>query len=260
MGTVRFWEEVTANMAPAVDQLLYEGWLLRLTQGFSRNNNSVWPLYTDGRGLSKQSLVERLAFCEAQYAAYGLTCAFRLTDIPEHRDIDAFLAERGYGRSNPNFVMVKENVAGPEVDIVNGDIANGDIVELTLDDYLDTIYRLRPGDPAIKAWERQIYQRLALPSAYVVVEREGKVCGYGRSVQQANILRVKNLWVSPDYRGQGVATQLMHGLFQLGRKDGATKVIVAVNEDNHVARRLYERLGFVNRYLYWYRVPVEEAD
>lgn len=241
----RFWEEVAANTMPSFAHLLYDGWLLRFTEGYSRHNNSVWPLYEGERPLA-----EKLAFCEAQYAARGSTCGFRLTEMPEHETMDALLTERGYGRSNPNLIMVRNSVAG----------STADVTESGMDDWLDTIYRIRPGDPAIKAWERKVYERLALPSRYVVVVRDGAVGGYGRSVQQGDILTVMDLWVQLAYRRQGVATQLVHGLFQLGRRDGATTASVGVNQDNDNARRLYERLGFVNRYLYWYRVSPLEAD
>jgi ribosomal protein S18 acetylase RimI-like enzyme len=112
----------------------------------------------------------------------------------------------------------------------------------------------------VKAWERQVYQRLALPSRYVIVKQGEEMVGYGRSVQQGDILCLTGLWLLPDYRGQGLGTQLIYGLMQLGRNDGATISHLSVNEDNEGARRLYERLGFVNRYLYWCMVPAAEAD
>ena len=243
MKSIRFWEEMAANSMPSFAHILYDGWLLRFTQGYSRHNNSVWPLY---RG--ELPLVEKLAFCEAQYQAQGSTCAFRLAGLPEQEALESLLVERGYGRSNPNLIMVRSSIDGPDVHIT----------ELARDEWLETIYRIRPGDPAIKAWEREVYQRLALTSHYVVMEREGVVCGYGRSVRQGDIVAVMNLWVQPAYRRQGVASQIMHGLLQLGRKNGVTIASVGVNEDNDGARELYERLGFVNCYLYWYRVPSAE--
>jgi GNAT superfamily N-acetyltransferase len=245
MKSNRFWEELGSNIMPSFAHILYDGWLLRFTHGYARNNNCVWPLYE-----GSMSLADKVTFCEEQYAARGSTCGFRLAGLPEHEAIEALLIARGYGRANPNLVMTRDSVAGP----------NAAITELAMDEWLETIYRIRPGDPNIKAWERQVYQRLALPSRYVVVKRGDGVCGYGRSVRQGNVLNVIDLWILPDFRSQGLGTQLVHGLLQLGQADGATTACLSVNEDNDGARRLYERLGFVNRYLYWYMVPAEEAD
>ncbi len=235
MKSIRFWEEVAANTMPSFAHVVYDGWLLRFTQGYSRHNNSVWPLYA-----GKLPLAEKLAFCEAQYQAQGSTCGFRLAGLPEQEAPEALLVERGYGRANPNLIMVRSYIDGPDVDIT----------ELARDEWLETIYRIRPGDLAIQAWKREVYQRLALPSHYVVVEREGTICGYGRSLRQGDILTVMDLWVQPDYRRQGVATQIAYALIQLGRRHGVTMASVGVNEDNDGARQLYERLDFANRYLY----------
>lgn len=245
MKSIGFWEEVCANVLPSFKHILYDGWLLRLTHGYARHNNCVWPLY-EGEML----LASKISFCEQQYALRGSTCGFRLTELPVHKAIEALLTKRGYDRANPNLLMMRASVDGPEVDIT----------EMEMDEWLETIYRIRPGDPNIKEWQRQVYQLLALPSRYVVVKQGDNVCGYGRSVQQDDILNIEGLWMLPDYRGQGLGTQIIHGLLQLGRTDGAAIACVTVNEDNDGARRLYERLGFVNQYLYWYVVPLAEAD
>ena len=245
MKSIRFWEELATNTMPSFDHLLYDGWLLRFTQGYSRHNNSVWPLYKGERPLA-----DKIAFCEAQYAARGLICGFRLAELPEHKAIEAALSERGYGRSNPNLVTVCSSVAAPEATVT----------ELDRDKWLETIYQIRPGDPKIQAWQRQVFQRLTLSARFAVVKHGDEMCGYGRSVQQGDVLNIDDLWLLPDYRGLGLGTQLIHGLLHLGHRDGATSACITVNEDNEGARRLYERLGFVNRYLYWYMVPPEEAD
>ncbi len=245
MRSVRFWEEVAANMWAPFAHILYDGWLLRFTQGYSRHNNCVWPLYE-----GEIPLADKIAFCEAQYAVRGSTCGFRLANLPGHEAIEAVLSKRGYGRSNPNLVMVRASATAPEAAVT----------ELERDKWLETIYQIRPGDLKIQAWQRQVFQRLTLPARFAVIKHGDKMCGYGRSVQQGNILNVDDLWLLPAYRGLGLGTQLIHGLLHLGHSEGATSACITVNEDNEGARRLYERLGFVNRYLYWYMVPPEEVD
>jgi ribosomal protein S18 acetylase RimI-like enzyme len=240
MKTVRFWEETGANVWPAFEQLLYDGWLLRFTPGYATHNNSVWPLYPGALPLE-----EKITFCERQYAERGATCGFRLSALPGHDRLEERLRERGYGVENPNWVMSRASLDAPDAEVV----------ELALDDWLDTAYQIHPvDDPQLKAWERQVLRRGALPRRFAVVIRGGQACAYGYATRQDNVLDLRDLWTRPEQRGQGIGTQLICGLLGLGRQDGAAIACLAVNEANVGARRLYERLGFVVRYQYRYLV------
>jgi [ribosomal protein S18]-alanine N-acetyltransferase len=58
---------------------------------------------------------------------------------------------------------------------------------------------------------------------------------------------VMNVAVHDDYRGQGVATQLLNRLFELTAGDDRRGYTLEVRVSNTAAIRLYERLGFVAR-------------
>jgi len=72
VNTVRFWEETNANIWLAFEYLHFDGWLLRITNGYSRNSNSVWPLY-DGN----LPIAQKISFWEQQYAACPSAFVFR---------------------------------------------------------------------------------------------------------------------------------------------------------------------------------------
>jgi N-acetylglutamate synthase len=246
MKAIRFWEETNANIWPAFENLHFDGWLLRMTRGYSRNSNSVWPLY-DGN----LSVEQKIKFCEQQYSDRGLSCGFRLSDIPGHAAMEKLLIEFGYASANPNLVMIQPSIK----------MQHGNIIELALDEWMETIYFIHPVDDLkMKEWERQFLMKISLPSRYAIVMKQGKACGYGRSVLQANIINIENLWVHPDQRNQGVGTQLIQGLLRKGYEDGAEIAYLTVNQSNKAAQRLYARLGFEVRYSYRYLVPRSEAD
>jgi len=246
MKTVRFWEAINASVWPAFDQVLYDGWLLRFTPGYSRNSSSAWPLYE-----GELPLDEKITFCEAQYTQRGLTPGFRLSEIPGHEAIEEALLERGYGRANPNLVLVRPSI---EADA-------GDIQLLERDEWLETAYRIHPADdPDMMAWNRRFLEKISLPSRYAVVIHEGKAAGYGRSVLLGEIVNIEHLWTVPGLRGQGLGSQLVWGLLQRGQEDGAKSATLTVNQPNRGAQRFYERLGFETRYAYRYLVPAGEAD
>ncbi len=56
---------------------------------------------------------------------------------------------------------------------------------------------------------------------------------------------IANVAVHPDFRGRGIATRLMQASMNMLRNRGGKAVILQVESDNEVARRLYNQLGFV---------------
>jgi N-acetylglutamate synthase len=246
VNTVRFWEETNANIWPAFEYLHFDGWLLRITSGYSRNSNSVWPLYEGNLPIE-----QKISFCEQQYAARGMSCGFRLSEIPGHVAIEKKLGDLGYASDNPNLVMVQSPIK----------TQFGEITELALDEWLETIYFIHPADDInLKEWERQFLTKISLPSRYALVKEKGKTCGYGRSVLQGNILNIENLWVHPDHRNLGLGTRLIQGLLQKGYEDGAEMAYLAVNQSNRDAQRFYGQLGFEVMYTYRYFVPRNEIE
>lgn len=238
MKSIRLWEELSANAWPSFEHILYDGWLLRFGDGFSAHNNSVWPLYP-----GELPLEEKIAFCERHYAERRLTCAFRLSEISGHDAIEQALLKRGYVVENPNLVMVCSSMDVPEAEVT----------ELMLNEWLEVAYRIHPvDDPTLQEGERKVLSYGSLPRHYAIVERTGQVCAYGLATQQGNILSLRDLWTLPVLRGQGIGTQLIHGLLQIGRTNGVEIATLSVNEPNMDARRLYERLGFEVRYRYRY--------
>lgn len=67
--------------------------------------------------------------------------------------------------------------------------------------------------------------------------------------------------VNPQFSGRGFGTELLHAAIDLARRLGYSTVSLNVEENNHKARRLYERLGFmyekeimINNHVYAYLV------
>lgn len=65
-----------------------------------------------------------------------------------------------------------------------------------------------------------------------------------RESAQLAIWSISNVAVHPDFRGRGIARQLMQAAIQEASRKGARWVILEVQSDNAPARQLYSRLGF----------------
>jgi len=114
-------------------------------------------------------------------------------------------------------------------------------------------------------WTRDMYvAELENPGvSYLFVARnsEGRVVGFCGFWHVVDELHVNNLAVLPEYRRQGIASQILGRVFEVGRHVEARRATLEVRRSNEIARRLYERFGFtvggVRRG--YYRNPDEDA-
>lgn len=61
---------------------------------------------------------------------------------------------------------------------------------------------------------------------------------------QHGLWSIHNVAVHPDFRGRGIALQLMEAALQEARKKGAHWIVLEVNADNVPAQQMYRELGF----------------
>ena len=233
-------EVAIADMLPSQESVVDDdGWLFRFNTGKSRNTNSVWPLTA-----APESLESRIESCERVYAERDLPCNFRLTDLDEDQVIESFLLGRGYRADISMIVMVRPITEVTEVELP----------EIDLDGWLDTVQRLDDHvDPGDRDAKYAALSELPLPTWYTTIVRDGRVCSYGRTIQVDDLYQLAELFTVPDLRGQGLGTQLIHGLMKIGKEAGAqTAFMQGVTDVNTGARRLYERLGFQERYRFRY--------
>jgi ribosomal protein S18 acetylase RimI-like enzyme len=82
---------------------------------------------------------------------------------------------------------------------------------------------------------------------YYAVLQGSRIVGYGmlRGWDEGYSVPSLGILVRAEARGQGIGKLLMEHLHLTARLRGASRIRLKVYADNHVARRLYERLGYV---------------
>src|SRR5512135_315385 len=87
-------EETCMNAWPALKEIFYDGWLIRLANGQTRRTNSVNVI-----GEGRRALADKIAYCEDIYRAHGQPPYFRVLSTGP-KDLDLALDARGYSRED----------------------------------------------------------------------------------------------------------------------------------------------------------------
>ncbi|RHP72775.1 GNAT family N-acetyltransferase [Ruminococcus sp. OF02-6] len=83
--------------------------------------------------------------------------------------------------------------------------------------------------------------------AACVIANGEKVDGYSDAlwkIDSDEVIVIHVLAVHPDYRGKGLAGNLMESVIELERKAGKKAMRLDVIENNVTAEKLYQKLGF----------------
>ena len=110
--------------------------------------------------------------------------------------------------------------------------------------------------------EKSVAGELENPLAYWLVAVEGDmVAGYIGSQTVLDETDMMNVAVHPDYRRKGIAEALVMELENALKDLGSRRLTLEVRESNEPARKLYEKLGFVQvgKRPRYYRNPREDA-
>jgi hypothetical protein len=87
----RLLEELTLNAWPPLETLLFDGWVLSFSDGYTRRANSIHPLYP-----ARLPLSAKIETCEAIYAARSQQAVFKLTSSEDDAQLDRALADLAY--------------------------------------------------------------------------------------------------------------------------------------------------------------------
>jgi GNAT superfamily N-acetyltransferase len=237
-------EEAALNAWPALQQMLFDGWLLRFAQGYSKRANSINPLYP-----STLDLEEKVMACERCYAAKAQPPIFRLTPFASPA-LDPLLERRGYDQVAPTMVLHLDlDAPSPRPSFA------GQLHTESLDDWMALFCRLQGTEPARHQTHLQILQSIPAPQLLASLRHAGQTVACGLGVLEQDIFGLFDLLTAPQKRNQGHGTRLVAGMLRWAQEHGARHAYLQVVRRNAPARRLYAKFGFASLYDDWYRIP-----
>jgi ribosomal protein S18 acetylase RimI-like enzyme len=226
-----------------MQQVLYDGWVIRLADGYTRRANSVSPIYT-----GHTDPEEKITVCEGLYRERGLRPVFKMTPLNHPTQLDAILARRSY---MPEAITLVKSLNLYRVVIPE----TGSVEVWTRPEkaWFDTYVKLKGlSEYEIGAF-RNILDNLAVAARFVMLMDDDEPVAGGFTIREGELAGLFGLVTDTEKRNRGFGRLLTWTLLDRARKAGAKTAYLQVEEDNEAARHVYESIGFREIYRYWYR-------
>lgn len=252
-----FYETLGFNTHPCLVEEVYDGWLLRFAEGYTKRANSVNVV-----GESTLLIVEKIKYCEEKYKEHNLPTVFKIT--PSAVELDGVLEERGYASVDKTNVMtvvlakqekaVAKCNSSKSLDVLGTGEVSVTIEEKFTEAWQYYYFTFNKVSPAAVPTAKKIQAKITNPvlCATVYVDKKAVACGLG--VLEQGLVGLLDIVVKEEYRGCGFGKVLCRALLEKAKAKGATTGYLQVVDSNTVAKKLYNSLGFEDMYSYWYRV------
>lgn len=243
IGHIRTLEELALAAWPAHMTVLDDGWVIRLTGGYTKRANSVTVLTPSTRGVA-----DKITNAESLFIRQSLTPIFRLTALADP-GLEAILDERGYRRAEESVVMV-----APLANVATTASSQVIVSDGVSPAWVAAYAQLQHINPPHTVALQRMMAAIATSHATAQIVADGTIIGFGLGVVDRGIMGVFEVLTHPSARRQGIARQIMTALMGWGRANGAGESYLQVVGTNAAAIQLYDSLGYQDVYRYWYRI------
>lgn len=245
---IHLYEELAINAHPALQTQIYDGWILRYANGYTKRANSINPLYP-----SDIDINTKITECEKRYSAQGLPAIFKLTDAADPA-IGKELDERGYAVIEPTYVM--------EMDLRDKNFAVHDCIFSPRADskWLDAYCTFGKYSDLKKETAKQILSNVTNTMFCGRITEDGETAACGSAVIERGYMGLLNVVVEESKRRKGFGTKICESLLAEAKRLGASTAYLQVVQENEKAVELYKKIGYKEIYSYCYRQAKEFDD
>jgi GNAT superfamily N-acetyltransferase len=241
-------EEVCLNAWPALQEVHYDGWIVRFADGLTRRTNSANAVR---RGVLP--IRDKISHCEALYRAQWRPPTFRVLSYLDD-GLDSALADAGYRRIEETVTLYADySQARPPLPALP--------VELTPTppsaEWLAARRRFQGLDAGQGATLEKILGALAIPANFGAVrDGEGAIVSIAKGAVHNGIVCLNLVATDPAAQRKGYSRACVSGVLDWAiREHGVRGACLQVLAANAPAIALYRQLGFTrDAYRYWYRV------
>lgn len=237
-------EELSLNNWQPLSTLLYDGWVLRFANGYTKRANSIQPIF-----YSTYELEQKIDACEKVYSEKNLRTIFKITPFIQPENLDDILKEQAYSLVDYTSVqtIALDTISEPTLHSVSID-------EKINREWLDRFCQLNNVEEKNKDTMLQMLSNIITRKCFISLYYNEEVIACGLGVIEREYIGLYDIVTASQYRNQGFAEQLILHLLKWGKDKGAKYSYLAVLLNNEPALRLYSKIGFSEIYRYWYRV------
>lgn len=241
-------EDAGLNASAPPQQRWLDGWLVRFSPGKAKRARCVQPVASGRLALEHKLALAAQVFDEAK-----LPMVVRITPFALPRGLDAHLDALGWSVLDDTRVMVAALGERPRAEPLPRGLA---FERMGLGAFAQAVGLLRGSSLSQREAHAERLEAAAVAFRPLAIRRkaDGALLACGQFAREAELVGLYDVFVSPDWRGQGLARRLCARLLALAQAEGASTAYLQVEADNASARSLYARLGFVDGYQYHYRL------
>lgn len=240
----KFIEELSLNHWQPLSTLLYDGWVLRFADGYTKRANSINPIH-----YSTFDFINKIKECEKIYSANLLPTIFKITPFVQPMHLDSTLEEMGYTLIDTVSVQTLnlDNISEPKLTSV---MINEDITSM----WLENFCRLNNVKDKDKNVMERMLSNIKTKKGFISFYYEEQVIACGLGVIEREYIGLYDIVTDKHCRNRGFGEQMILNLLKWGKENGAKYSYLAVVLNNTPALRLYSKIGYSETYKYWYRV------
>lgn len=231
------------NAWPSFDYQTYDGWILRLADGYSKRANSATPFLPNVT--LDDELIDHMV---ARFVEANVRPTFRLNGV-EAPDVEERLKQRGFKDIEPTHVLTASILQGdcePDPEVNLEPQASKRWVREAAQSY--------GGDKADDEILMRIVSRIRQKAVFATLSLDDRPVAWGLGVVERGYVGLYDIVVVPDLRGIGLGRRVVASLMAWGCGEGAHTAYLQVREENEIARSLYSALGYQTAYRYTHRV------
>lgn len=237
-------EELSINAFPAILTEIYDGWILRYSNGYTYRANCINPLYS-----STINIAEKIKYCEHKYFQQGLPVVYK---IPETvcNELDQILENQGYKISKQADIMSCNMIQVKSISTKNVNISSK-MSEEWLNGFLNLNGTV---DEVKQRTAKTMLTNIKNTIICVNINIDNKMIGCGLGVLEDRKIGLYDICIDEKYRRKGYGTLVCKTIINESKKYNPLSAYLQVASSNAAAKNLYQSIGFTKDYSYWYRV------
>jgi N-acetylglutamate synthase-like GNAT family acetyltransferase len=237
-------EEMTMNAWPSIQTMFFDGWIIRMANGYTKRANSINPIYS-----FENNIMKKIKYCENIYRKNNLPVIFKIIQCDEYKNIDKILDNLDYEKIDLTSVQIHNNIKQIR-NIQDGIIVNSNFS----DDWKNCFYESNGiKDLCLIKTIETMLENIKYDVIAVHKKENGESIGCGYGVIEREFVGLFDIIVNIEYRNKGYGKEIVEAILSKANENGIEQAHLSVVDNNAFAKKLYGKIGFNEIYKYWYR-------